>query len=105
MNEKKLDEGNYAVCLCLGSPAHGTGHAASALTYGPANGDGHCSDPNEFTLISAITTGYTLKVISEPQLGDGWTSLRHAAGMSHKYPIQAKTPTAGYNVANGDKIY
>lgn len=111
MNEVALAEGNYAVCVCLGSPLHGTGYAANQYGYGPANGDGHCSDSNEFTLISANTTGYTLKVISEPQLGrftdanDRQTNLRHAAGMNHKYPIKTLHSTAGYGVANGDFIY
>jgi hypothetical protein len=116
--EVALKEGTYAICVCLGTAANSgwqtgfyTNGLVSSSSYGPANGDGACNTENEFTLIfSDEVSGRTLKVISEPQLGrfadaGGQLTLRAVAGMSFKYNIKAKSPSAGYQVANGDKIY
>jgi hypothetical protein len=116
--EVALKEGTYAICVCLGTAANSgwqtgfyTNGLVSSSSYGPANGDGACNTENEFTLVfSSTTPGRTVKVISEPQLGrfadaGGQLTLRAVAGMSFKYNIKAKSPSAGYQVANGDKIY
>merc|ERR1712072_1644686 len=116
--ETKLNEGEYAVCVCLGTTRTGTGvqipTASAGTTYGPANGNGGCDTQNEFTLVASSVAsnppGTYLRVISEPQLGryadtGGQVTLRQVAAKSATYHIKAQSTTAGYQVANGDKIY
>jgi len=108
LKEVALTEGNYAICICLGTLST---TAVGATSYGPANGDGACNTANEYTLVfSSTTPGVTVKVISEPQLGrfndvGGQLTLRAVAGMSFKYNIKTKSTTAGYQLKDGDRIY
>jgi hypothetical protein len=119
--ESRLFENKYAMCVCLGSANTGASYGldagttsthASATSYGPANGNGGCDDTNEWTLVfSSITAAVdTLSVISLPQLGrhqdpGGQLTLRTVAGVAQKFEIKANLTTAGFQVANGDKIY
>jgi hypothetical protein len=114
MNEVAMTEGNYAMCVCLGSSKTGTSWPATANSYGPANGNGGCTSAGDYTLIFSSTAQNalhrTLKVISEPQLGrfadiGGQLTLRHVASKGHEYHIKTSGSTAGYQVADGDKIF
>jgi len=111
-DEDKLSEGVYAICICLGtSSTSAHGEHQDPASYGIAHGDGGCNTGNEYTRIFSPTVpGQTLKVISEPRLGRyeesaGQQTVRHVAGMSHKYHIKASSSTSGYQLADGDKIY
>jgi hypothetical protein len=112
--EIPLAENKYAICVCLGGSqptqwAHGYGVHDG---YGQSNGNGGCDHANEWTLIfsSISTSPETLKVISMPRLGrysdvGGQLTLRQVAGMSQKYHIKASSTSAGFQVADNDKIY
>jgi hypothetical protein len=117
--EQKLGEGFYAICLCLGTtsaaahPAsyNGAPGGGAALPPTGANLDGGCNTGQEFTRIFSPTVpGQTIKVISTPRLGRyletaGQQTVRQISGMSQKYHIKATATTAGYQLANGDKVY
>jgi len=107
--ESKLLEGAYVICVCLGT----TGTDGPPTGYNGANGNGGCDTANEFTIVSSPTEpGRSIKVISEPRLGrfaesSGQQTVRHIAGMSHKYNIRTNSVSvvADFQIKNGDKIY
>jgi hypothetical protein len=119
--ESRLLENKYTMCVCLGSSDTGASYGldngvtsvhADANSYGPANGNGGCDDANEWTVLFSSTTAAvdTLNVISLPQLGrhedpGGQLTLRTIAGVEQQFDIKANMTTAGFQVANGDKIY
>jgi hypothetical protein len=105
--ESRMNQGFYAICLCLGTQST-AGHPTS---YSGANGDGGCNTANEFTRVfSPSVPGRTLKIISKPRLGrylelHGQQTVRHVSGSSHKYHIKATSTSAGFQIADSDKIY
>jgi len=119
--ESRLLENTYTMCVCLGSSHTGASYGldtgvtsvhADASSYGPANGNGGCDDANEWTVLFSSTTAAvaTLDVISLPQLGryedpGGQLTLRTIAGVAQKFDVKANLTTAGFQIANGDKIY
>lgn len=104
--EAALDEGFYRICICLGTPTT----VAPPTGYGGPNGDGGCNLASEYSSItSPVVPGKTVSVVSMPRLGryleDNTVTVRHISGVSHQYNIKASTAGAGYQVADGDKLF